>query len=289
MKRFAWPNQSFQCVGQCVWQRVFQCVLSRQSRCHLILALAFTVLAAIPCLAAAPVRIAIVQGGGSGIEQDVVDRLTGQLQNMEDVVISTVNPDWYVVCNIQEKIDQLSGQVRYNGNVIVKTTDGQVLGTYAVQKYNQDFSLTPGASVNKALVDGAARDVINQLVNRVLPPIQQAVQIEIETRERVARANELAAQDKYEDALSLLEPITPDTPHFKQVEKIEQQFQIEKKALSLIEAGQDKQRSGHYLEAINLYRNVSAQSKRSKLAKEKIAQCSAAISHKPAGKASRNQ
>src|SRR5580693_3166201 len=93
----------------------------------------------IAALAAPPVRIAVVCGGGSGIEQEIVDRISNNLSSINDVVLSTVNPDWYVVCNINENIDQASGAVRYNGSVIVKTAGGHVISTKAVQKYNQDF------------------------------------------------------------------------------------------------------------------------------------------------------
>src|ERR1700722_10610840 len=101
--------------------------------------------------AAPPVRIAVVPGGGSGQEQEVVDQISNRLQEMQQTVaLSTVNPDWYVVCNIKENTDQVSGQIRYNGTVIIKTnTDpATILGTVAVQKYNQDFSLQPGAPLN---------------------------------------------------------------------------------------------------------------------------------------------
>src|ERR1017187_3684804 len=79
--------------------------------------------------AAPPVRIAVVPGGGSGQEQEVVDRITDRLQEIQTVALSTVNPDWYVVCNIKENIDQVSGQIRYNGTVIIKTVGGDILGT----------------------------------------------------------------------------------------------------------------------------------------------------------------
>src|ERR1700679_343038 len=93
----------------------------------LVLVLLFSVQLA--ALAAPPVRIAIIPGGGSGIEHEVVERITSQLQDRQDVVISTVNPDWYVVCNIIERLDQVSAAIRYNGNVTVKTKDGHVIST----------------------------------------------------------------------------------------------------------------------------------------------------------------
>jgi hypothetical protein len=227
--------------------------------------------------AAPPVRIAVVPGGGSGMEQDVVDRISSQLQSNEEIVLSTVNPDWYVVCNIKENIDQASGQIRYNGTVLVKTTDGQVLGTYAVQKYNQDFSLSPGAPLNKALVDGAARDVIGALTQRAIAPIQQAVVVEMETRERVMQAGDLAAQDKYDDAIALISPITPDTAHFAQVQKMMAAMVMEQQSLKAYQSGVEKQKDKHFAEAIAAFKQVSEQSKRKKLARQKVAECNAAM------------
>lgn len=227
--------------------------------------------------AAPPVRIAVVPGGGSGMEQDVVDRISNQLQSNEGVVLSTVNPDWYVVCNIKENIDQASGQIRYNGTVLVKTTDGHVLGTYAVQKYNQDFSLSPGAAPNKALVDGAARDVISALAQRAVMPIQQAVLVEMETRERVVQATELASQDKFEDAIGVLSPITPDTANFGRVQKMLQTLSMEQQSLKAYQLGEEKQNAKHYSEAIAAYKEVNAQSRRKKQANQKIAACAAAM------------
>ncbi|MDR3612320.1 MAG: hypothetical protein P4L53_02065 [Candidatus Obscuribacterales bacterium] len=229
--------------------------------------------------AAPPVRIAVVPGGGSGMEQDVVDRISSQLQSNEQIVLSTVNADWYVVCNVKENIDQASGQIRYNGTVLVKTTDGQVIGTYAVQKYNQDFSLSPGAPLNKALVDGAARDVIGALAQRAIAPIQQAVVVEMETRERVMQAGELASQDKYDDAIGLLSPITPDTAHFGRVQKMMQTLVMEQQSLKAYQSGLQKQKEKHYAQAIASYKQVSAQSKRIKLARQKVAECTAALKH----------
>jgi hypothetical protein len=178
-----------------------------------------------PVLAnAPPVRIAVVPGGGSGVEQDIVDLISQQLGGVDGVALSTVNPDWYAVCNIRENIDQMSGQIRYNGNVLVKTVSGKVLTTVAVQKYNQDFSTSPGAPLNKALVDRAAREVIGNLANRAVQGIQQAVMIEMEGRSRVNEANELAAQGKYDDAMTTLEQITPDFVEFAAVRSLHEKI-----------------------------------------------------------------
>ena len=45
-------------------------------------------------LAAPPVRIAVVCGGGSGIEQEIVDRISNNLSTMivAMFMLSTVNP-----------------------------------------------------------------------------------------------------------------------------------------------------------------------------------------------------
>jgi hypothetical protein len=227
--------------------------------------------------AAPPVRIAVVCGGGSGIEQEIVDRISGNLQNINDVVLSTVNPDWYVVCNIHENIDQASGAVRYNGNVLVKTTTGQVINTVAVQKYNQDFSLSPGAPLNKKLVDNAARDVISSAAERVVGPLQQAIMVEMETRDRIIKATNLADQDNYAAALELLTPITPDTPHFKDVRDLIEEFQIEQDALDRMKNAAAKAAKGRYAEAIATLRDVNKKSKRYKAAQGKIASYRAAM------------
>ncbi|CAN5159587.1 hypothetical protein BH10CYA1_BH10CYA1_31400 [soil metagenome] len=179
-----------------------------------------------PALAdAPPVRIAVVPGGGSGQEQEVCDRINGQLQSNQDVALSPTNPDWYVVCNIKEMLDQNSGQIRYNGTVTTKTTAGHIISTVSLQKYNQDFSLTPGAQLNKKLVDNAVQDVIGGLTERAIGPIQQAVEVEMETRERMIKATRLGVQHKYDEAIALLRPITPETPHFSAVQALKRKLE----------------------------------------------------------------
>lgn len=186
---------------------------------------------AIPALAdAPPVRIAVVAGGGSGQEQAVVDRINGQLQGNQDIALSTVNPDWYVVCNIKEMLDQNSGQIRYNGTVTTKTTKGHIINTASLQKYNQDFSVTPGAMLNKKLVDNAVQDVIAGLADRAVGPIQQAVEVEMETRERMIKATRLGAERKYDEAIALLRPISPETPHFDAVQALKHKLQVQRDA-----------------------------------------------------------
>ena len=221
--------------------------------------------------AAPPVRIAVVSASGSGIEQEIVDRVTNSLSSLSDVVVSTVNPDWYIVCNITEQLDPGSGSIRYNGSVITKTAGGQVLNTVAVQKYNQDFSVGGAAQLNKKLVDNAARDVINSASQRVVGPIQNAVIVEMETRERIIKAQNLADSDQYDEGIGLLRPITPDTPHFKDVRDLIDEFEMELDALERLKAAAGKASKGRYSEAIAILKDVSSKSKRSKLAKQKIA------------------
>lgn len=231
---------------------------------------------------APPVRIGVVPAGGSGIEQEVVDRLTAQLESTNNVVVSTVNPDWYVVCNIKENMDQMSGQIRYNGTVTVKTTDGQVISNVAVQKYNQDFSLQPGAQLNKALVDGAARDVISGMAERAIGPIQQAVEVEMDTRNRVMAAMQLANEEKFDEAIQALGPITPDTTHFGQVQGMMGQMRLEKHVLELMRTSKGQAAKGSYTQAIATLREVDKKSRFYKLAQQKIASYKAIIARKNA-------
>lgn len=180
----------------------------------------------IPALATAPpVRISIVAANGDGNEQEAADRISAQLERLPNIVLSTVNPDWFVRCSIQEVNDRHSGQIRYNGTVTVKTTDGQVVSTTSVQKYNQDFSLHQGAPLNKALVERAARSCAEDMSTRAVDPIQDAVQTEIGTRERVIDASKLGDLGKYDQAIALLSQITPDSTHFKQVRALITRYQ----------------------------------------------------------------
>ena len=210
---------------------------------------------------APPVRIAIVPAGGSGIEQDAIDQISNQLQNDPNVVVSTVNPDWYVVCNIQERIDQASGSIRYNGTVTIKTTDGQIINNIAVQKYNQDFSVTPGAAPNKFLVDSAARDVVSGMADRAVGPIQQAVVTEMDTRNKVDAAMQLAEQGKYDAAISALQQVSANSTHLNQARSMAGQLQIEKKSLSLVAAAAGQAKHGRLSEAIATLRQVDKHSR----------------------------
>lgn len=231
------------------------------------------------CMAAPPVRIAIIPGGGSGMEQSIVDSLTSNLQSNSNIVISTVNPDWFVVCNILEQPDSVNGTVKVNGTVTIKTTDGQVVNTVAVQTNKSDFSLTPGAPLNKALVESAVREVIAGISQRAITPIDDAVNIEIAVRDKIISAESLAAKDDYSQAIAILSEIGPDTPHFKAVLKRIADFQIEKEALLLINKAEIQVKHRQYLHAIRSLSDVNPKSKRYKLARQRIAEYKAILSH----------
>lgn len=175
-----------------------------------------------------PVRISVVTGGQSGIEQDIVDKISVQLEQNPSVAISTVNPDWQVVCTIKENMDQYSGQIRYNGDVVVKTMKGQVITTVAVQQYKQDFSVTPGAPLNKALVDRAAREATAGAAARAIPRIEQAVEIEMDTREKIITAQIQAEQKQYDAAINTLRLVSADSPHFQNARDLMNEFEMKK-------------------------------------------------------------
>lgn len=211
---------------------------------------------------APPVRIAVVTGGGSGIEQEIVDKITNEIQNNPNIAVSTVNPDWYVVCNIKEMMDQMSGQIRYNGNVIIKTAGkGQVIDTVAVQKYNQDFSVTPGAQLNKALVDRAAKDATSAAASRTIPAIERAVATEMETREKIIRAQIMAEEEQYDGAINSLRLVSPDSPHFENARDLMAEFSMEKEALANLKQAQSQAASGKYGAALASLKLIPAKSK----------------------------
>jgi len=229
------------------------------------------------CLAAPPVRIAVIPGGGSGMEQSIVDSITANIQNNSNIVVSTVNPDWFVVCNILEQPDTVGGTVKVNGTVTIKTTDGQVLNTVAVQTNKSDFSLQPGAPLNKALVQSAVQEVIAGISQRALQPIDEAVTVEIATRDQIISAEALADKDQYDEAIGLLSQIGPETPHFRQVGARIAYFQMEKEALTAINKAGSLANRRQYSQAINAISDVSTKSKRYKLSKQRIAQYRAAL------------
>jgi hypothetical protein len=234
--------------------------------------------------AAPPVRIAVVTGGGSGIEQEIVDKITNEIQNDPNVSVSTVNPDWYVVCNIKEMMDQMSGQIRYNGSVIIKTTKGKVLDTVAVQKYNQDFSLTPGTPLNKALVDRAAREATQAAANRTIPAIQRAVVVEMETREQIIKAQIMAEQEEYDGAINALRLVTPDSPHFENARDLMGEFAMEKEALASLKKGESLGAAHKYGAAIAALNEVPAKSKYKAKARALASSYTASLKHSGAPK-----
>ncbi len=228
----------------------------------LLLAVLCAVTSSLAALAAAPpVRIAVVTGGGSGIEQEIVDNITNQIQNNPNVAVSTVNPDWYVVCNIKEMMDQMSGQIRYNGSVLIKTTAGHVISSIAVQKYNQDFSLTPGTPLNKALVDRAAKEATQGAAGRAVPAIEQAVQVEMDTREKIIQAQIMAEQESYDPAINSLRLVSPDSPHFQNVRDLMAEFSMEKECLAALRRAEALGHSGKIGPALAALREISPKSK----------------------------
>jgi predicted Zn-dependent protease len=93
----------------------------------------------------------------------------------------------------------------------------------------------------------------------------------METRERIIKGQNLADSDQYEEAIALLRPITPDTPHFKDVRDLIDEFEMELDARERLKASAGKASKSRYSEAIAILKDVSSKSKRSKLAKQKIA------------------
>lgn len=237
----------------------------------------------LPSLAAPPVRIAIVPGGASGMEQEVVDRITDRLSGNPNIAISTVNPDWLAVVNISDKPDLMAQTIRVNGTLTIKTTDGHIVSTTSVQSNKQDFNLSPGtpAPMNKALVDSAAREVIANLTERAINPIQDAVQVEIDTREKIISAHNFADDDKYDDALKLLMTISPETPHFKGARALIAEYQMEADALDLMNQAKANVKSGKLRPALIQLKGISEKSKRRLAAKQMIASIQRSLAGHP--------
>jgi hypothetical protein len=214
--------------------------------------------------AAPPVRIAIVPGGGSGMEQEVCDRITDRIQTNPDVRVGTVNPDWFAVITIADKSDLMAQTTRVNGTLTIKTRDGHVINTTSVQSNKQDFNLNPGtpAPMNKALVDSAVKEVIAKLTDRAIYPLEDAVKTEIATRDTIIQAHNFADEDKYDEALDALRTITPETPHFKAVRGLIAEYQMEQDALDLMNQAKANVRAGKIKSAIAELRAINKQSKR---------------------------
>ncbi len=220
-----------------------------------------------------PVRIALVAGTGSGMEQTVVDGLAAQLQENENIVVSTVNPDWFVTCRIEDHTDIAALTVRVNGTVTVTSVaDGRVLNTFSAQTNKQDFSAGNGPTpLNKALVDSAVKELTAQLCQRSVQPIADAVVIEIDTRERIVTAENLANADKYDEAIATLMTIGRASPHYFPTRQLASGYQMEKEALQLLTQAKAEDRSGHDKQAIIDLRQVNPNSKRYRLAESMIA------------------
>lgn len=212
--------------------------------------------------AAPPVRVAVVPGGGSGMEQDIVDRISSELANNPNVKLSTVNPDWFVQCNIVDRTDTGGGSVRVNGTVVIKTLDGHVLNTVSMQTNKQDFSLQPGMPVNKMLFDRAAREVIQGIVDRARQPLAEAIDTEIQTRDKIISAQRMGDDDKYDKGIEVLTQISPDTPHFQGARKLIAEFEMEQDALDAVKEAQILAQKGRYGQAIQTLKAVNNMSKR---------------------------
>lgn len=227
-----------------------------------------------------PVRIAVVAGGGSGMEQDVVDRISSELQNNPSCTVSTVNPDWFVQCNIMDKTDTVGGSVRVNGTVVIKTTAGHVLNTVSIQTNKQDFSLTPGMPVNKALQDRGAREVIGSLVDRARQPLADAIGLEMEVRQKLLTAQNLGDEDRYDEGLQILMAIPADSPHFQPARKMIAKFNMEKDAMEFVQQAKDLAKEGQYTKAIQVLKAVDLKSKRFPVAKALAAKYRAALARR---------
>ncbi|MBY0356625.1 MAG: hypothetical protein K2W82_01380 [Candidatus Obscuribacterales bacterium] len=216
-------------------------------------------------IAAPPVRVAVVPGNGSGMEQEVVDRITSDLQGNPNVSLSTVNPDWFVQCNIVDRTDTAGGSVRVNGTVVIKTLNGHVLNTVSMQTNKQDFSLQPGTPVNKRLFDNAAREVVQGIVDRARQPLATAVDLEMTTRDQLIKAQSLADQDKYDEAIQTLTTVSQDSPHFQDARKLIAIYLLEKEACEAMTEAKALAQKGKYsqaIEAINHYNKTIADLKK---------------------------
>jgi hypothetical protein len=256
--------------------RVFTLVLTA--------ALALLCLPASVWAAPPPVRLALVPGNASGMEQEVVDRITSALQGNSNIKLSTVNPDWFGVVNIIDKIDSIALTIRVNGTLTIKTRDGHVIDTVSVQSNKQDFNLSPGtpAPLNKGLVNQAVEEVIGKLSERAIDPINDAIAVEMETRGKIIQANQLGDQDKYAEALDILKTIGQDTPHFKGARELMHEFQMEQDALDLMNQAKADARAGRYSQAIVRLKAINKASKRYQPARQMIAQLSARSVHRTA-------
>jgi len=255
-----------------VLPKELQLISVRKVLCTSVSALFLLLASAVSAFAAPPVRLAIVPGNGSGMEQEVCDRIVERIQENPNLKIGTVNPDWTAVVNIADKSDLVAQTTRVNGTLTIKTRDGHVIDTVSVQANKQDFNLNPGtpAPMNKALVESAVREVIGKLTDRAISPIETAVETEIETRDKIIQAHNLADEDKYNEALDLLKTITPETPHFKGARELIAEYQMEQDAIDLINEAKANVKAGRRPSALANLRAVNKLSKRYRAAQQMI-------------------
>src|SRR5262249_39710886 len=105
------------------------------------------------------------------------------------------------------------------------------------QKYNQDFAPEQydqfninGPPLNKQLVDSAARETIRMVAQRATAKIEEAIPVEIKTRDQIAQAKVLSSSGKYKEAIAILSTISPDSVHYKSAQQTI--AQLKKKELS---------------------------------------------------------
>ena len=178
-------------------------------------------------------------------------------------------------CRIEDHTDIVALTVRVNGTVTIRTVaEGCVLNTISAQANKQDYSTGGPSPLNKSLVESATREVLGQLCQRAVQPIEDAVVGEMFTREKIVKAEGFLRQDKYEDALSALMTITRDSPHYSCLPPFAEQYQIEKEAFKLIATSKAESQRGHYRAAIADLRQVNPKSKRYRLAQSMIASLS---------------
>jgi hypothetical protein len=131
--------------------------------------------------------------------------------------------------------------------------------------------------MNKRLIDDKAREALMGLVSRANTELEKALPIELDTRDRIIAAQIAASQDNFDQAMNGLRTVGPDSTHFKNVQGLIAVFQMEKEAFESVTEAQALIKKGQYSQAIKVLNDVDPKSKRSKIAKEKIAFCKSAI------------
>lgn len=77
--------------------------------------------------------------------------------------------------------------------------------------------------------------------------------------------------DRYQDAIALLSPITPDTPHFKAVRQLMATYQMENSVLEALADAQEMAKRGKLGQAIQVLKPIPKKSKRFGQAQKLIA------------------